>query len=265
MRGVQRGARIPAPAIPRAKRRRTWSASPTSRPTATKASSTNSSTQLQGTHGQRTVVRDRLGRVVEDIGDAGRPDQRPRHRAVDRLQGAVLRLAEAARCRAQHGARAGSVVVLDVRSRRGAGAGQLPELRPCQRRNLSGAQLRNRALTDIFEPGSTMKPFTVALAHGDQAASRRDAAINTAPGRITITGAHHPRRPPARRADGGRGDPEVEQRRHREDGDADGAARDVGDVRRRSASARSRSSTSRARSPAACGPTRPGARSSRRR
>jgi cell division protein FtsI (penicillin-binding protein 3) len=61
-----------------------------------------------------------------------------------------------------HKAKAGSVVVLDAH-RRGAGAGQLPQLRPHKRRqNLSGEQLRNRALTDTFEPGSTMKPITVA-------------------------------------------------------------------------------------------------------
>ena len=62
-------------------------------------------------------------------------------------------------------AKAGSVVVLDVQHRRGAGAGQLPELRPRRpRATCSGAQLRNRALTDTFEPGSTMKPFIAALA-----------------------------------------------------------------------------------------------------
>ena len=52
--------------------------------------------------------------------------------------------------------------------RRGAGAGQLPELHPGDRRNLTGAQLRNRALTDTFEPGSTMKPFIAALGARDR-------------------------------------------------------------------------------------------------
>jgi cell division protein FtsI (penicillin-binding protein 3) len=68
-------------------------------------------------------------------------------------------------------AKAGSVVVLDA-DRRSAGAGQLPELRPGNRQNLTGAQLRNRAFTDTFEPGSTMKPWWSSAGAGAGRSSR---------------------------------------------------------------------------------------------
>jgi cell division protein FtsI (penicillin-binding protein 3) len=143
--------------------------------------------QLLGTSGQRTVLRDRLGRVVEDIGDQADPvhgsditlsiDSKVQFFAWQRL-------AEAVR---EHGARAGSVVVLDVRTGEVLALANVPSFDPAQRRNLSGAQLRNRALTDIFEPGSTMKPFTAALAL-ESGRVTPETPIQTAPGRITITG-----------------------------------------------------------------------------
>lgn len=143
--------------------------------------------QLLGRSGQRTVVRDRLGRVVEDIGDQADPvdgrditlsiDSKVQFFAWQRLRDAVQ----------QHGARAGSVVVLDVVTGEVLALANYPSFDPAQRRHLSGAQLRNRALTDIFEPGSTMKPFTVALAL-ESGRVTPTTPIQTAPGRITITG-----------------------------------------------------------------------------
>jgi cell division protein FtsI (penicillin-binding protein 3) len=144
-------------------------------------------TQLLGKSGQRMVVRDRLGRVVEDIGDQADPvdgrditlsiDSKVQFFAWQRLRDAVH----------EHGARAGSVVVLDVQTGEVLALANYPSFDPAQRRNLSGAQLRNRALTDIFEPGSTMKPFTVALAL-ETGRVTPSTLIQTAPGRITITG-----------------------------------------------------------------------------
>jgi cell division protein FtsI (penicillin-binding protein 3) len=61
----------------------------------------------------------------------------------------------------------------------------LPTYNPNNRHNLSGAQLRNRAVTDTFEPGSTLKPFTAAMAL-DKGKFRYDSVINCAPGRMTI-------------------------------------------------------------------------------
>ena len=144
--------------------------------------------QLLGTSGQRVVMRDRLGRVVEELGDQADPvhgqdvtlsiDSKVQFFAWQRLREAVR----------EHGAKAGSVVVLDVRTGEVLALANMPSFDPGQRRNLSGAQLRNRALTDIFEPGSTMKPFTAALAL-ETGRVTPETPIQTAPGRITIGGA----------------------------------------------------------------------------
>jgi cell division protein FtsI (penicillin-binding protein 3) len=143
--------------------------------------------ELVGQAGQRKVVRDRLGRVVEDIGDQANPvngrditlsiDSKVQFFAYQRVRDAVL----------EHKAKAGSVVVLDVQSGEVLALANYPSYDPANRRNLSGAQLRNRALTDIFEPGSTMKPFVAALAL-ETGRVTPNTPINTAPGRITITG-----------------------------------------------------------------------------
>ena len=143
--------------------------------------------ELVGQAGQRKVVRDRLGRVVEDIGNQADPvngrditlsiDSKVQFFAYQRVRDAVL----------EHRAKAGSVVVLDVQSGEVLALANYPSYDPANRKNLSGAQLRNRALTDIFEPGSTMKPFVAALAL-ETGRVTPQTLINTAPGRITITG-----------------------------------------------------------------------------
>ncbi len=143
--------------------------------------------RLLGRSGQRTVVRDRLGRVVEDVGDQADPvnggdvmlsiDSKVQFFAYQRVRDAVR----------EHGAKAGSVVVIDTHSGEILALANYPSYDPAKRHNLSGNQLRNRALTDIFEPGSTMKPFTVALALETHRVTPT-TVIDTAPGRITITG-----------------------------------------------------------------------------
>ena len=143
--------------------------------------------QLLGRDGQRVVVRDRMGRVVEDVGDQTSPvngrditlsiDSKVQFFAFQRVREAVK----------EHGARAGSVVVLDVNTGEVLALANYPSFDPARRQNLSGAQLRNRALTDIFEPGSTMKPFTAALSL-ETGRVTPGTVIQTAPGRITITG-----------------------------------------------------------------------------
>ena len=143
--------------------------------------------ELQGRDGSRFVVKDRLGRVVEDIVEQTDPVHgsditlsivsKVQFCAYQRVRDAVL----------QHGAKAGSVVVLDVVTGEVLALANYPSFNPSMRKNLSGAQLRNRALTDIFEPGSTMKPFTAALAIETRRVTP-STVIQTAPGRITITG-----------------------------------------------------------------------------
>ncbi len=143
--------------------------------------------ELQGRDGSRMVVKDRLGRVVEDIGDQvaatdGRDielaaDAKVQFFAYQRLRDAVL----------EHKAKAGSAVVIDVVSGEVLALANYPSFNPGDRRNLTGAQLRNRALTDIFEPGSTMKPFIAAWAMETGRVSAT-TPIQTAPGSITITG-----------------------------------------------------------------------------
>ncbi len=143
--------------------------------------------QLSGKSGSRRVIKDRLGRVVEDVGETVPPvdgedlqlsiDSKVQFFAYQKLREAVL----------ENKAKAGSVVVLDAQSGEILALANYPSYSPDKRVNLSGEQLRNRALTDTFEPGSTMKPFAVALAL-EKGLVKPETPIQTAPGRITITG-----------------------------------------------------------------------------
>ncbi|MDB5798004.1 MAG: penicillin-binding protein 2 [Paucimonas sp.] len=140
---------------------------------------------LAGTTGSRRVIKDRLGRIVEDIGAVRDPhdgrdlvlslDSKIQYIAFTQLRDAV----------AAHKAKAGAVVVLDVHTGEVLALANLPTYNPNNRSILSGAQLRNRVLTDTFEPGSTMKPFTVALALENKLVTP-NTMIQTAPGKLTI-------------------------------------------------------------------------------
>ncbi len=142
---------------------------------------------LSGKPGSRRVIKDRLGRVVEAVGEEVPPqDGQDIQLSIDsKVQFfAYQKLREAVQ---EHKAKAGSVVVLDAQSGEVLALANYPSYSPNKRVNLSGEQLRNRALTDTFEPGSTMKPFPVALAL-EKRLVRPETPIQTAPGRITITG-----------------------------------------------------------------------------
>jgi cell division protein FtsI (penicillin-binding protein 3) len=142
---------------------------------------------LAGRDGTRHVIKDRLGQVVEDVGESVAPvdgrdigltiDSKVQFFAYQRIRDAV----------AANKAQAGSVVVLDAQTGEVLALANFPSYSPADRRNLSGAQLRNRALTDTFEPGSTMKPFIVgwALETGRVTPS---SVIQTAPGKMTMAG-----------------------------------------------------------------------------
>jgi len=143
--------------------------------------------QLAGKPGSRRVIKDRLGRIVEAVGETVPPedgkdlqlsiDSKVQFFAYQKLRDAI----------AKHQAKAGSVVVLDAQSGELLALANYPSYSPDKRINLSGEQLRNRALTDTFEPGSTMKPFAVALAL-EKGIAKPETPIQTAPGRINITG-----------------------------------------------------------------------------
>ena len=143
--------------------------------------------ELAGKSGSRRVIKDRLGRVVEAVGEQTPPvegrdlqlsiDSKVQYFAYQKLRDAVL----------EHKAKAGSVVVLDVMTGEVLALANYPSYSPAKRANLSGAQLRNRALTDTFEPGSTMKPFIAALAL-EKGLVTPNTVIQTAPGRMVIGG-----------------------------------------------------------------------------
>ncbi|MEY4283906.1 MAG: penicillin-binding protein 2 [Betaproteobacteria bacterium] len=142
---------------------------------------------LGGKSGLRRVIKNRLGEVVEDLGGMVPPvDGRDVQLTIDsKVQYfAYQRLLEAVR---QHQAEAGSVVVADAKTGEVLALANYPSYNPEDRRLLTGANLRNRALTDTFEPGSTMKPFVVGLAL-DKGIIRPDTMIDTAPGKINMAG-----------------------------------------------------------------------------
>ena len=142
---------------------------------------------LSGRAGSRRVIKDRLGRVVEDIREQMPPldgkdiqlsvDSKVQFVAYQKLRDAVLR----------HKAKAGSVVVLDTITGEVLALANYPSYEPNKRQNLTGEQLRNRALTDTFEPGSTMKPITVGMAL-EAGRITPQTVIETAPGRFNIGG-----------------------------------------------------------------------------
>jgi cell division protein FtsI (penicillin-binding protein 3) len=143
---------------------------------------------LLGRAGSRHVIKDRLGRAVEQVGETVPPeagkdlqlsiDTKVQFFAYQKLRDAVL----------ANRAQAGSVVVLDAQTGEVLALANYPSYNPEKRVNLSGAQLRNRALTDTFEPGSVMKPFTIGLAL-NTGRVKTSTLIDTAPGSVTITGA----------------------------------------------------------------------------
>jgi cell division protein FtsI (penicillin-binding protein 3) len=143
--------------------------------------------QLQGRDGSREVVKDRLGRIVEDIGDPQRPingedielaiDSKVQFFAYQRIRDQVI---------AQK-AKGGSVVVIDTQTGEVLALANYPSYNPGERRNLSGSQLRNRALTDVFEPGSTMKPFIIGTGL-DKGIITPGTMIDVSPGSLVVGG-----------------------------------------------------------------------------
>jgi len=141
--------------------------------------------QLVGKHGSQRVIKDRHGRIVEDAGSLRPP--KPGSDIVLSLNSNVQHLAyrELERAVKQHRAKAGAVVVLDARSGEVLALANYPAYNPNNRGRISNQAMRNRAVIDLFEPGSTMKPFTVATAI-EQGKVRPETAINTERGVLTV-------------------------------------------------------------------------------
>lgn len=142
---------------------------------------------LEGTDGSKRVLRDRLGRVVEDIESIKSAyngqdlvlsiDRRIQYIAYRALKTAVQR----------HGAASGSAVVLDVRTGEVLAMVNQPSFNPNKGRNGRGARLRNRSVTDLFEPGSAIKPFTVVTGL-ESGKFQANTLVDTRPGHYRVGG-----------------------------------------------------------------------------
>ncbi|NHZ88108.1 penicillin-binding protein 2 [Massilia sp. CCM 8733] len=143
---------------------------------------------LVGTTGSRRVIKDRLGQIVEDVGLSKEPhDGKDLTLSVDsKLQ--YIAFTQVKEAVAKFKAKAGAAVVLDVKTGEVLALANWPTYDPNDRKGLTGAQLRNRVITDTFEPGSTLKPFTVALAL-DSGRVTPTTRIDTGAGRFVINGA----------------------------------------------------------------------------
>ena len=140
---------------------------------------------LSGKNGAKRVIKDRLGHIVEDVERISSPepgkgltlsiDRRIQYLAYRELKAAVQ----------AHGARSGAAVVLDARTGEVLAMVNQPTFNPNNRAGLNGKFYRNRAVTDVFEPGSTIKPFTIAAAL-KSGRYQEDSYINTSPGFYTL-------------------------------------------------------------------------------
>jgi len=150
---------------------------------------------LRGVPGKKRVIKDRLGRVVEDVANISMPvagrtlnlslDRRLQYLAYRALKAAVLK----------QNATAGSVVVVDARTGEILAMVNQPSFNPNRHRKGHGGRFRNRAVTDLLEPGSTIKPFTIAAAL-ESGQFSPDTMLDTTPGvmrvgRYTVRDTHN--------------------------------------------------------------------------
>ena len=142
---------------------------------------------LAGKAGSRRVIKDRLGRVVEGVGEDVPPlDGRDMQLSIDsKVQFFAYQKLRDQVAKSQ--AKAGSVVVLDAITGEVLALANYPSYVPDKRKNLTGEQLRNRAITDTFEPGSTMKPFTIGIAL-ESGRVKPETPMDTSPGRLSMGG-----------------------------------------------------------------------------
>jgi cell division protein FtsI (penicillin-binding protein 3) len=140
---------------------------------------------LGGEPGAKRVVKDGNHRIIEDVEGISRPrpgkdltlsiDRRIQYLAYRELKAAMQ----------EHQARAASAVVLDVKSGEVIAMVNQPSFNPNNRQQLRSSSMRNRAVTDVFEPGSTMKPFIAASAL-ESGRYRPDTPVSTSPGWMRV-------------------------------------------------------------------------------
>jgi len=140
---------------------------------------------LGGRPGSRRVIINRRGEVVEDVASIRAPQEgRDLALSIDsRLQYTAFRELKAAVD--ANRAKAGGLVIIDVRTGEILALANCPSYNPNNRNHAARERMRNRALTDTFEPGSTLKPFTIAAAL-DAGKVRPGTIVDTAPGTLTI-------------------------------------------------------------------------------
>ena len=140
---------------------------------------------IAGVPGKRRVIKNRLGQIVENVGSvrasrAGEDltlalDRRIQYFAYRELKAAVT----------SHRAKGGGIVVLDAGSGEVLALANYPSFNPNNRAQLASERTRNRAITDLFEPGSTLKSFTIAAAL-EAGIIAPETVIDTAPGHYKV-------------------------------------------------------------------------------
>lgn len=140
---------------------------------------------LTGKAGTRRVIKDRRGHIVEDVESIRHPQNGEKLvLSIDtRIQ--YLAFRELKKAVAEHRAKAGGIVVLDARTGEVLAMANLPSYNPNNRGKLDPKRTRNRTITDLFEPGSTLKPFTAAVAL-EAGKFTPETIIQTAPGTFNV-------------------------------------------------------------------------------
>lgn len=140
---------------------------------------------LRGKSGRKMVIKDRLGRTIKHVESirAAEPGKDLALSIDRRLQ--YLTYRELKRAVQQYKAKSGSAVILDTKTGEVLAMVNQPSYNPNNRRKLKSSHLRNRAVTDVFEPGSTIKPFTVAAAL-ESGKFNTNSVVNTSPGYYRI-------------------------------------------------------------------------------
>ena len=141
--------------------------------------------ELRGKTGRKLVIKDRLGRTIKHIESiqSAQPGKDLALSIDRRLQ--YLAYRELKRTVMQYNAKSGSAVILDSQTGEVLAMVNLPSYNPNNRSKLKNYRLRNRAVTDVFEPGSTIKPFTVAAAL-ESGRFNSKSTIDTSPGRLLV-------------------------------------------------------------------------------